>query len=405
MSKPNYVGALRDWDNDAIVVWERTEQGRQRRTYHAPYYFYVPSESGAYRGLDGVALEKLVFDSEEEFKAAQRQYPVKYESDIPPLFKVLMNEYHDLPTPVVNYAFLDIETDYSSKIGFPAPSNPYARINAVTIWQSWTKQYKTYVLPPLQDNGIIWNGTLEDVEAEFQALIAKGELRETDKPIIKICRHELELIAYMLEDIQDADIISGWNSEFYDIPYIVERVKLVAPHLLKKLCFPGCPAPKQRQVERFGSPEMVYSLSGRTHLDYLDLFKKFTFEGRTSYSLGNILQEEIGLPKLHYDGTLEQLYRNDFPRFVAYNFRDVGGLVDLDAKFKFIQLVNQMAHENTCLFENVLGTVRYVETGITNRAHNVHNLIVPDKRMMTDGEKVEGALVLNPHRGMHSWVG
>lgn len=405
MTKPNYIGAIRDWDTDSVVVWERTEKGRQRRTFKAPHYFYVPAPNGPFTGLDGVQLEKLVFDREDEFKEAARRYPVKYESDIPPLFKVLMNEYHDLPTPIVNYAFLDIEVDYSSSIGFAGPSNPYARINAVTIYQSWTKQYRTYVLPPIQEDGTVWKGTVEDIEAEFRVLVEKGELREGDAPIIKVCSHEVELLLHLVEDIQDADIVSGWNSEFFDIPYIVRRIELQAAHLLKKLCFPGCPAPRQRMVERFGSQEMVYSLSGRTHLDYLDLFKKFTFEGRTSYSLGNILQEEIGLAKLHYEGTLEQLYKRDFPRFVAYNFRDVGGLVDLDVKFKFIQLVNQMAHENTCLFENILGTVRYVETGIANRAHNVHNLIVPDKRMMTDGEKVEGALVLNPHIGLHMWIG
>ncbi len=401
----NYVGAVRDWDNDLIVVWERGPEGRVRRTFKSPYYFYVPKAGGQYRGIDGVELEKLVFDNEEEFKAEARRYPVKYESDIPPMFKVLMNEYHDVPTPIVHYAFLDIEVDYSSKIGFAGPSNPYARINAVTIWQSWTRQYKTYVVPPIQEDGTPWSGTVEDIEAEFRVLIAKGELRETDKPIIKICKHENELIACMLDDLQDADIISGWNSEFFDLPYIVRRIELQMPHLLKKLCFTGCSKPRQKFVERFGSQEMVYTLYGRTHLDYLDLFKKFTFEGRTSYSLGNILQEEIGLAKLQYDGTLEQLYKRDFPRFTAYNFRDVGGLVDLDVKFKFIQLVNQMAHENTCLFENMLGTVRYVETGIANRAHNVHNLIVRDKSMMTDGEKVEGALVLNPHIGMHEWIG
>lgn len=401
----NYVGAVRDWDNDLIVVWERGPEGRVRRTFKVPYYFYVPKEGGQFRGIDGVELEKLVFDSEDEMKAAARQYMVKYESDIPPLFKVLMNYYHDLPVPVVNYAFLDIEVDYSSKIGFAGPSNPYARINAVTIWQSWTKQYKTYVVPPIQEDGTVWNGTVEDIEAEFRVLIEKGELRKTDKPIIKICKHETELINCMLDDLQDADIISGWNSEFFDLPYIVRRIELQMPHLLKKLCFTGCSKPRQKFVERFGSQEMIYTLAGRTHLDYLDLFKKFTFEGRTSYSLGNILQEEIGLAKLHYEGTLEQLYKRDFPRFTAYNFRDVGGLVDLDVKFKFIQLVNQMAHENTVLFGDMLGTVRYVETGIANRAHNVHNMIVRDKNIMTDGEKVEGALVLNPRIGMHEWIG
>jgi DNA polymerase elongation subunit (family B) len=80
-------------------------------------------------------------------------------------------------------------------------------------------------------------------------------------------------------------------------------------------------------------------------------------------------------------------------------------MVDLDDKFKFIQLVNQMSHENTCLFENMLGTVRYVETGIANFAHNTLQVRVPDKQMMNDDDKVEGALVLNPSIGMHEYIG
>ena len=96
---------------------------------------------------------------------------------------------------------------------------------------------------------------------------------------------------------------------------------------------------------------------------------------------------------------------SSFSTWCVYNFRDVSGIVDLDQKFKFIQLVNQMAHENTCLFENILGTVRYVETGIALRAHKVLGVRVPDKRVMTDGEKVEGALVLNPKIGLHELVG
>jgi DNA polymerase elongation subunit (family B) len=116
----------------------------------------------------------------------------------------------------------------------------------------------------------------------------------------------------------------------------------------------------------------------------------------------NLSDEELIALEREVDASVKHY---SFIYWVAYNFRDVSGLVDLDQKFKFIQLVNQMAHDNSVLFGDILGTVRYVETGITNRAHNVHNLIVPDKRMMTDGEKVEGALVLNPHIGMHEWVG
>ena len=255
----------------------------------------------------------------------------------------------------------------------------------------------------------------------------------------------------------------------------MERVR---PYLVKRMSFNGCRPPREKTVERFGTPSIVYSLNGRTHLDYLDLFKKFTFEGRTSYSLGAITNDELDAPKMEHEGSLEQLFHGTFTpaveedvipwieidslretelekltmrrafvaaelqarsknevrfdhfsamtteelkqletelvdeiahcslaTFCAYNTHDVGCLVGLDDKFGFIALVNQMAHENTCLFENMTGTVRYVETGITNRAHYVHQKIVMDKKVMTDGEKVEGALVLDPLAGLHKWIG
>jgi DNA polymerase elongation subunit (family B) len=157
-------------------------------------------------------------------------------------------------------------------------------------------------------------------------------------------------------------------------------------------------------VMRFGNEEPIYKFSGRSHLDYMKLFQKFTFEGRSSYALGNILQEEVGMGKLEYEGSLEQLYNNDFATFVIYNFRDVSGLQQLDNKFKFMALANQMAHENTVVFDAVLGTVAYVETGIANHAHYKLNKIVSDK-VISEHEKVEGAIVMTPKIGMHEWIG
>ena len=222
-------------------------------------------------------------------------------------------------------------------------------------------------------------------------------------------RDEYELLEKMQDAIAEADIISGWHSEFFDIPYIAERLKKLygdkGLHKLEIQVGKYRPRPpRMEMVSRFGSEEPIYKFSGRSHLDYLKLFQKFTFEGRTSYALGNILQEEVGIGKLEYDGTLEELYNNDFPTFVIYNFRDVDGLVQLDEKFKFIALANQMAHENTVVFDAVMGTVAYVETGIANHAHYKLNRIVSDKTI-TENEKVEGAIVLSPRRGLHEWVG
>lgn len=398
----NYISSVHDWDQDKIMVWERPVEGGERvlRIEEPPRYFYVPNDEGEYTAVDDTKLVKLVFETREEFEEAKKKHRVKYESDFQPEARLLMDNYYDRPTPVINYVFLDIEVDYSAKLGWSTVENPYAPINAITIYQSWTDQFITYAIPPKG-----WKKTQEEFDKEIAALWEEHHL--AFKPNITLCKNERELLLYMLGDIEDADIISGWNSEFFDNPYIIKRLeRVLGKKAVAGMCFRGAPPPRERIVNRFGSPAVTYVLYGRTHLDYLDLFKKFTFEGRVSYSLANITAEELDVPKLDYPGTLEELYNNAFEMFIAYNAHDVGVLKKLDEKYNLMQLVNQMSHENTVPFMAILGTVRYVETGITNRAHYVHNRIVPDKRINTEkNEKVEGAIVMVPYAGLHEWQG
>lgn len=397
----NYVSTAHDYETDQILIWERPVKGGERtlRMVPAPRYFYVPDADGEYTTITGVKVSKLVFDTEEEFKYAMSRHRIRYESDVRPEARALMDEYYDVPTPIIHYAFLDIEVDYSSKLGFSSPENPYAPINAITIYKSWDGTFSTYAVPP--------KGWKDDGTFQEKIKAAWAEHKLGFKPDVTICKDEKELLLYMLGDIEDADVLSGWNSEFFDIPYIVKRLERV---LGKRgpghLCFKGANPPREKIVNRFGAPATTYTLYGRTHLDYLDLFKKFTFEGRVSYSLANIAAEELDVPKLDYDGTLEQLYNRDFVHFITYNARDVEVLLELDTKFKLMNLVNQMAHENTVPFLAILGTVRYVETGVLNRAKRVHNLICNDKVILDEkNEKVEGAIVMTPRAGLWKWIG
>lgn len=398
----SYISTQYDEKLDKVMVWERPVQGGERtlKLYDPPWYFYVPDENGESIAIDGQRVKRIDCANADEFKAVSRRYREKYESDFKPEARVLMENYYGRPTPTIHYAFLDIEVDYNTTKGFSSPNDPYAAINAITIYQSWTQEYLTYAVPPKN-----WAGTQESLQLEIDKLWAEHKL--AFKPNVTLCKDERELLLYTLGDIEDADIISGWNSEFFDNPYIIKRLeRVLGKKALAGMCFKGAALPKERIVQRFGSPAITYTLYGRTHLDYLDLFKKFTFEGRVSYSLANIAAEELDIPKLNYPGTLEQLYRNDFAHFITYNARDVEVLVKLDVKFKLMQLVNQMAHENTVPFLAILGTVRYVETGITNRAHHVHKKIVLDKRIGTEkNKKVEGAVVMTPFAGLHSWLG
>jgi DNA polymerase elongation subunit (family B) len=391
----NYIAAWMDYKQDRVVVVERDIETRERFTtlVKPPYYFYVPDEDGEYESIFGDKLARVDADSKEEFDYLSRACPVKFESDIRPLARVLMDMYYGRPTPPVNFVFFDIEVDYKQSIGFAGPSNPYAPINANTIYSSWTNEYITLAVPP---PGYVIDETFMDKIHENWKQQKMGF-----EPNIIICRDELELLERTLDLIQDADIISGWNSEFYDVPYVCERIKLLmGEKALSSLELPGCRPPRKEMMNHFGNEEPVYKFQGRSHLDYRQLFEKFTFEGRTSYALANIANEELDVPKLDYDGTLEELYLNDFIHFITYNARDVEVLVKLDQKFKFIALVNQMAHENTVDFAAILGTVKYVETGITNHAHRVLNKIVHDK-VIGQNNKVEGAVVLSPKVGMH----
>lgn len=405
----NYVAAWYDWKEDNVVVLERDDAGKLfKKKYNSPYYFYVPDPEGTFTSIYQDKLTKLEFQSKGEYDSARRMHDVKFESDFSPLKRILMDVYDGRATPKINYALLDIEVDYKQSIGFAGPQNPYGIINAVTIYQSWTNKFLLYAVPSSKD-GVRWDSVdgnnVNKIYSVIDSLVADGKLRSGVRPEIVLCDTEGELISYMLEALQEADIMSGWNSEFYDIPYIVERLLLLGGEsLLARMEFPGAKLPKKELKNRFGTEEPVYKFSGRSHLDYMQLFKKFTFEGRVSYALGNILQEEVGVGKLEYAGTIEEMYLNDFDIFCAYNFRDVDGIVQLNEKFKFIELANQMAHENTVLFDAVLGTVAYVETGITNHAHRHLNLIVNDK-VIVESEKVEGAIVMTPRIGLHRRIG
>lgn len=397
----NYVGAAFDWDTDSVLVWERdSEEKRVLRTYKAPRYFYVLDPEGKYTSIFDEKLSKVVCDGVDDFNMQLKQYPnaSRHESDIQPMFKVLMNEYYGVPASVVNYAFIDIETDTKKAVGWSTVQNPYAPINAVTIYQSWTQEYITLCLAP---KGYDKSKFDEDVAA----MAIKLGLDFTPEYIL--CANEVELLTRMVDAIQNADILSGWNSEFFDIPYIMKRLERVTPNLCKFMSFIGARAPKAGVQMRFGSEEVTYKLFGRTHLDYLPLFKKFAQDVRyPTYSLGFVGEAEVGVDKVHFDGHFEDFYNNEFAKFVCYNARDVDILVKINNKRKLFSLINTMAHENTCLFENLMGTVRYVETAIINRAHNIHDRIVRDKvGLSSDGNKVDGALVLDPYAGLWEWIG
>ena len=206
--------------------------------------------------------------------------------------------------------------------------------------------------------------------------------------------------------IDDADILSGWNSEGYDIPYTVGRItRVLSKDDTRRLCLWG-QFPKQREFDRFGATNITFDLIGRVHLDYMQLYRKYTYEERHSYSLDAIGEYELDERKTAYEGTLDQLYNKDFETFLEYNRQDTRLLAKLDKKLRFLDLANTIAHDNTVLLQTTMGAVATTEQAIINEAHS-QGLVVPNRKGRDEegDTQAAGAYVAYPKVGMHKYIG
>lgn len=412
----NYIDAIYDRNAEQVIVWERdldpNVPGRFTRKYPAPYYFYVKDTGGEFTSIYGDKLKLLNFNSRSEFEKAREQHKVKFESDLSPDEKILAKYYYEVDAPKLHYTLLDIEVDYDPNIGFSSPENPYAPINAITLFHQWKREYVTYAVPPKSWEGKDWNALLD----------------KTLPSNVTLFKTEEELLIATLESIEDSDVLSGWNSDFFDMPYLVRRCELVlAQRWVKRWCYPEAQPPRFDEVERFNEKRMTVKIFGRKHLDFLQLFKKFAFGGRSSYSLKSIAEDELkDMDKLEYQGSLDDLYNSDFNFFLRYNIRDTEILDKLDEKFQYINLANELTHANTSTLDSAMGSVRVIDAGIINYCHRTLGLKINDRDVTRIDEwhqggsdfatekvlnskgfpqGIEGALVLSPRKGLHNWLG
>jgi len=311
-----------------------------------------------------------------------------YESDINPVFRCLADNYQNIDAPKLHTAFFDIEVDFDPERGYSSPADPFNAITAISVYLDWMDKLVTLVLPPKK---ISW--------AEAEATVAKFE----DTYLFD---REEDLLGTFLDLIEDADILSGWNSEGYDIPYTVNRVtRVLSKDDTRRFCL-WEQLPKKRTFERFGAENITFDIIGRVHLDYMQLYRKYTYEERHSYSLDAIGEHELGERKTDYEGTLDQLYNDNFETFIEYNRQDTHLLKKMDDKLKFIDLANELAHANTVLLQTTMGAVAVTEQAIINEAHE-RGLVVPNRReRLTDEDtQAAGAYVAYPRKGLHDWIG
>lgn len=399
----SYIDALKL--RDEVIVWERTEKGREVCLFHAPYRFYVKDERGSHISMYGDTLKEHSFKTRDEFTEARNHFKDQgvqlFESDIDSVSRVLSENYYKKEPPHLHTSYLDIEVDYDPEIGFSSPEDPYAPINSIAFYNDWEHKFYLIAVPP----DIKWYSMPEE---EIIALMNEVEPLPEDVEIsVEMCTGERDLLSKFINIIKDADVLSGWNSRIFDLPYLAARLEKLGKKFLKKLTFDEAPTPKWGEVERMGGVSKIIEMSGRISLDYLEVFKKFEVTERPSFKLEAIADEVLpDMPKLEYSGSLADLYKKDFIWFIRYNVRDTEVLKGFEERKGYIALANRFVHDATAQFKHLLGTLKLAEFSVINFCHHEKGLIVyNNERREEITEKYAGAFVLDPQIGMHDWLG
>jgi len=384
-----YVDAHFDRDHDRINIVERVGGRREYREFPVNYIFYYNDPRGKHRTIYGNPVSRFSTRNGKEFQKELKIHGKHglWESDINPVFRCLAENYLGSDAPKLNVAFFDIEVDFDPERGYSTPDDPFNTITAITVYMDWLNRLVTLAIPPKSMSIQTAQETVADFDNTF------------------LFEREDNLLEAFLDLIEDADILSGWNSEGYDIPYTVNRItRVLSKDDTRRFCLWG-QYPKQRTFERFGAENITFDLIGRQHLDYMQLYRKYTYHEMHSYSLDAIGEYELNERKVTYEGTLDQLYNQDFYTFIDYNRQDTMLLHKLDTKLKFIDLANELAHANTVLLPTTMGAVAVTEQAIINHAHE-QGLVVPNKKKPDENHnKAAGAYVAKPKVGLHDWIG
>ena len=386
----SYIDALYDRTKDRIHVVERVNGERTYKEYPANYVFYYDDPKGKHRTVYGTPVSRFNTRNGKEFQKELKINSGKrlWESDINPIFRCLEENYSGVNSPKLQTAFFDIEVDFDPVRGYSKPEDPFNAITAISVYMDWLDKMVTLVIPP---KSYSWE-TAQEICDKYENCF--------------LFEREEDMLGTFLDLLGDADILSGWNSEGFDIPYTTMRItKVLSRDDTRRLCLWN-QLPKQRTFERFGAENLTFDLIGRVHLDYMQLYRKYTYEERHSYSLDAIAEYELGERKTQYEGTLDQLYNKDFPKFIDYNRQDTMILAKLDKKLRFLDLANELAHDNTVLLQTTMGAVAVTEQAIINEAHQ-RGLVVPNRKGKEDhgDTQAAGAYVAFPKKGIHEYIG
>ena len=398
MRDNSYVNAY--VEGDFLYVIEKDKDGnRHIHKDYLDFVFYTLDEKGSHTTIFDELCTEHVYNSKKDFFRALKQYPKEkvYEHDVNHMFRYLSKNYDFNSLPTLNVVAYDIEVAFNPKTRYSNPDKAENEIITIAIYHQWSDRYFCLVLPPPHLS-----------IKETERICQEQQKKYTNTELI-VVKTEQELLRIFCMLIEEADVITGWNSEAYDFKYIVNRMAKILGEESVKWLSPISRSPVERTAynEKIKNYYQVYEPVGLVHLDYQLLYKKYTYTELTSYSLDNVSFVELDDQKVDYDGNLYDLYLNDLATFIDYNLKDVELVDRLDKKLKFIELTNLLAHNNGVLMQTTLGTVALTEQAIINEGHYYFDkpVVFPSKPHKEENEAgAAGAFVVNPKVGIRQEV-
>ena len=387
-----YTNVSRLGDNILYRGFENGKRIEERVPFQPVLFVESKNSTGKYKTLQGVSVEPVQLDSMREAKQFLERYKhvegfgVHGQTNYVSQF--ISNRFpNDIKfnQDQINIATIDIEV--ASDAGFPEPDEAAHPVISITIKNN---QSDTYYVWGLYD----YDTSLSEKNVKYYH-----------------ANNEQALLFNFLDwwERNCPDILTGWNSRLFDIPYLVNRIKnILNDETTKK--FSPWRAIRAREIPTLGGRmQTAYEIEGLAQLDYLDLFKKFTlntFGRQESYKLDHIAHVILGERKLSYDeyGSLHSLYKHDFQKFIDYNIKDVELVDRLEEKIGIISLVLTMAYSAKTNLADALGTTNIWDTVIYNELLP-DNIVIPLKPSVDhDAGKIVGGYVKEPFVGGHDWV-
>lgn len=353
---------------------------------------FVPNETGRkWKSLKDEPLEELVFDSMREAKEFLQTTDgvknLKIHGNANYIAQFIQQKYSGkipFARNKINVTSIDIEV--ASDDGFPEPEFAAHEVISIALKSS------------IDDTYYIWGMGDFDISTSIHTSLKLEYVK---------CHDESDLLRRFISHWSSPrhipDVITGWNTKFFDMPYLVNRINQVLTETYSKRLSPWGLV-DSREVTIMGRASQFYEIVGIQQLDYLDLYKKFTYTQQESYKLDHIAHVELSERKISYDeyGSLHSLYKNDYQKFIDYNIKDVELIERFEDKMGLITLCMTIAYKAGVNYVEAFGTTGIWDTFIY-RTLDDQNIAVPPKVIEAKAE-YPGGYVKAPMVGKHNWV-